>query len=283
MCLVAGTPDYVAPEVLKGEGYGLAVDNWAIGVLTYILLCGYPPFYDKQQALLFQKIMAVQYKFHENEWKDISVQAKDFIKRLLVEQPMQRNSAKQALHHKWLQMNQNDNPNPKMLRSLPTTQRLPAYKEARARGQMAAGAANDLTRSAESSDSSPDSPDGAARPKRGELRSTKAAKGLQAQLMASKAVQSGQSKRDKSYQIVLLGSKHAPVELADGFELVYKTEWLERLIEFIKLEQKYHARANANNWIFEIAFLPDALSFRVRGAKEVKDYVKSVLVTIGKL
>jgi calcium/calmodulin-dependent protein kinase I len=132
-----GTPDYVAPEVLKGEGYGLAVDNWAIGVLTYILLCGYPPFYDKQQALLFQKIMAVQYKFHENEWKDISVQAKDFIKRLLVEQPVHRNSAKQALHHKWLLQNSGE-VNPKQLRSLPTTQRLPAYKQARARGQMMA-------------------------------------------------------------------------------------------------------------------------------------------------
>lgn len=268
--------------MLKGEGYGLAVDNWAIGVLTYILLCGYPPFYDKQQALLFQKIMAVQYKFHENEWKDISVQAKDFIKRLLVEQPLQRNSAKQALHHKWLQMNSTDNPNPKMLRSLPTTQRLPAYKAARARGQMQAGAANDMTRSAES-DSSADSPDGTMRPKRGELRSTKAAKGLQAQLMASKAVQTGQSKRDKSYQIVLLGSKHAPVELSDGYELIYKAEWLDRLIEFIKLEQKYHARANAADWIFEIAFIGDSLTFRVRGAKDVKEYVRSVLVAIGKI
>ena len=100
-----GTPDYVAPEVLMGKGYSMPVDMWAIGVLTYILLCGYPPFYDKQQALLFQKIMAVQYRFHENEWKDISEEAKDFIRKLLVEQPVHRNSARQAMRHKWLQQN----------------------------------------------------------------------------------------------------------------------------------------------------------------------------------
>ena len=118
---------------------------------------------------------------------------------------------------------------------------------------------------------------------RGELRSTKAAKGLQKQLMASKAEQQGQSKRDKSYQIVLLGSKYAPTALADGYELKYQHDWLDKLLEFIKLEQRYHQRAKQTDWVFELAFHHDTLLFRVRGSDVVKAYLGGVLKSIGKL
>lgn len=68
-----GTPDYVAPEVLRGEGYELGVDVWSCGVLTYIILCGYPPFYDDRgEMYLFQKIMAVEFVYEPNDWKLVS-------------------------------------------------------------------------------------------------------------------------------------------------------------------------------------------------------------------
>ena len=53
-----GTPGYVAPEVLKNKGYGLEVDMWSVGVITYILLCGFPPFYEENTAQLFESIMS---------------------------------------------------------------------------------------------------------------------------------------------------------------------------------------------------------------------------------
>lgn len=206
----------VAPEVLKGEGYNQAVDMWAIGVLTYILLCGYPPFYDKVQAKLFQKIMSVSYKFHENEWKDISVQAKDFISKLLVEQPTLRNSAVQSLRHKWLQVNAptsssgSEAANPKNLRSLPTTHHLEVYRKAR---KVRQADVSDME-SAQSESSGTSTPTGS---KRHSISHQKAEKGLREKLVGFKMGKTGASKRDKSYQAILLGSKHTPVELSDGW------------------------------------------------------------------
>jgi serine/threonine protein kinase len=67
-----GTPGYVAPEILKNETYGKAVDMWSIGVITYILLGGYPPFHDENQAMLFRKIKNAQYQFHPDYWDPVS-------------------------------------------------------------------------------------------------------------------------------------------------------------------------------------------------------------------
>jgi serine/threonine protein kinase len=97
-----GTPDYVAPEVLRGEGYELSVDVWSAGVLTYIILCGYPPFYADSEVFLFRKIMAIDYQFDPKEWIAVSEQAKDFITHLLVSSPTLRYTATQALAHVWL-------------------------------------------------------------------------------------------------------------------------------------------------------------------------------------
>jgi serine/threonine protein kinase len=97
-----GTPDYVAPEVLRGEGYELSVDVWSAGVLTYIILCGYPPFYADSEVFLFRKIMAIDYQFDPKEWVAVSEQAKDFITHLLVATPAARYTATQALAHVWL-------------------------------------------------------------------------------------------------------------------------------------------------------------------------------------
>ena len=66
-----GTPGYVAPEILKGVPYGRPVDMWSIGVITYIILGGYPPFYDDNQKMLFRKIKAGAYEFHADYWKNV--------------------------------------------------------------------------------------------------------------------------------------------------------------------------------------------------------------------
>jgi len=98
-----GTPDYAAPEVLTGEfAYDKSVDLWSVGVITYVLLCGYPPFYAQSQPLLFEKIINADYDFPEPEWTYISETAKDFIKQLLVLDPKKRMNVEQCFNHPFL-------------------------------------------------------------------------------------------------------------------------------------------------------------------------------------
>uniref|UniRef100_A0A8C6Z0E6 Calcium/calmodulin dependent protein kinase I n=1 Tax=Nothoprocta perdicaria TaxID=30464 RepID=A0A8C6Z0E6_NOTPE len=72
MSTACGTPGYVAPEVLAQKPYSKAVDCWSIGVIAYILLCGYPPFYDENDAKLFEQILRAEYEFDSPYWDDIS-------------------------------------------------------------------------------------------------------------------------------------------------------------------------------------------------------------------
>src|SRR4051812_48649314 len=72
MATACGTPGYVAPEVLQQKPYGKAVDVWSIGVIAYILLCGYPPFYDESDANLFAQIIKGEYEFDSPYWDEIS-------------------------------------------------------------------------------------------------------------------------------------------------------------------------------------------------------------------
>lgn len=75
---------------------------WSIGVILYVLLVGYPPFADNNQSVLFQKIRVGEYEFHKEEWTGISDDARELIKHLLVVDPLQRWTAKQALDSAWL-------------------------------------------------------------------------------------------------------------------------------------------------------------------------------------
>lgn len=77
-----GTPYYVSPEVLDGK-YDKRCDLWSVGVITYILLSGIPPFEGESEAQLYQKIKTCDYDFPEREWKNISEDAKAFIQKLL--------------------------------------------------------------------------------------------------------------------------------------------------------------------------------------------------------
>jgi len=97
-----GSPGYVAPEILTAESYDKSVDMWSVGVIIYILLSGYPPFYADSAPALFKKIMDVKYDFDDSVWEDISDSAKDLIRNLLVKDPAKRLTAKQCLEHPWV-------------------------------------------------------------------------------------------------------------------------------------------------------------------------------------
>lgn len=97
-----GTPGYVAPEILSTQPYGKAVDMWSIGVITYILLGGYPPFHDDNQKVLFAKIKNGEFEFHPEYWNAVSDEAKDLISRLLKTNPLERFTAEEALRHSWV-------------------------------------------------------------------------------------------------------------------------------------------------------------------------------------
>ncbi|KAL3914792.1 MAG: hypothetical protein SGPRY_007495 [Prymnesium sp.] len=102
MKTACGTPGYVAPEVLTHEIYSEQVDMWSIGVIVYILLCGFPPFYGDNDAQMFKKIKAGSYKFLTPYWDPISAEAKDFVSKLLVVDPKKRMTSVEALKHPWV-------------------------------------------------------------------------------------------------------------------------------------------------------------------------------------
>jgi len=96
-----GTPYYVAPEVLRRE-YTEACDIWSIGVITYILLCGYPPFYGDSDAEIFNSVRIGQFDFPSPEWDDISDSAKAFVTFLLQQPAELRPTASGAMDHPWI-------------------------------------------------------------------------------------------------------------------------------------------------------------------------------------
>uniref|UniRef100_A0A3Q3LVW9 Doublecortin-like kinase 3 n=1 Tax=Mastacembelus armatus TaxID=205130 RepID=A0A3Q3LVW9_9TELE len=101
---ICGTPTYVAPEILFETGYGVAVDIWALGVILYILLCGFPPFRsrDRDQEELFQLIKQGQLHFPSPYWDLISEEARGLVRALLQPDPTVRLTAEQTLLHPWV-------------------------------------------------------------------------------------------------------------------------------------------------------------------------------------
>ncbi|MGH0117133.1 UNVERIFIED_CONTAM: hypothetical protein FKN15_029546 [Acipenser sinensis] len=98
----AGTPGYLSPEVLRKDPYGKPVDLWACGVILYILLVGYPPFWDEDQHRLYQQIKAGAYDFPSPEWDTVTPEAKDLINKMLTINPAKRITAAESLKHPWI-------------------------------------------------------------------------------------------------------------------------------------------------------------------------------------
>jgi len=101
--------DYVAPEVLtwyddddNGTPYGKGSDLWSLGVLLYVILSGCSPFCAEEEEQLLKQVAEAKYEFFENEWKGISDEAKDLVRRLLVVDPLQRLKMDDMLEHPWL-------------------------------------------------------------------------------------------------------------------------------------------------------------------------------------
>ena len=95
-----GTPYYIAPEILGGEGYGPEIDMWSIGVIWYILLTGKPPFYAKKVESICNKIAFQEPSY--DDWDHLSKESKDFVKNLLIKNPSERMTPEQALKHPWI-------------------------------------------------------------------------------------------------------------------------------------------------------------------------------------
>jgi len=98
---ICGTPNYIAPEVLNKK-YGTKCDIWSCGVITYIILCGVPPFNGDTDKEILKRVKAGEIKFSHPVWKKTSTEAKEFIELLLTTDPKKRPSAAQALKHPWI-------------------------------------------------------------------------------------------------------------------------------------------------------------------------------------
>jgi len=103
MKTACGTPGYVAPEILKNKGYDSpAVDMWSVGVILYILLCGFPPFYEEELPALFEQILHARYDFPSPWWDPISSGAKELIQKFLTVDPTKRMTAEGAKSDAWI-------------------------------------------------------------------------------------------------------------------------------------------------------------------------------------
>ena len=100
---VAGTPYYMAPEVLEGA-YSKQADIWSLGVLLYTLVSGYLPFQGSNAAEVFRKIKEADYHFNHTEFSAVSDECKDLIGKLLVTNQKKRLTGQQALNHPWFKM-----------------------------------------------------------------------------------------------------------------------------------------------------------------------------------
>ncbi|KAE8720380.1 CDPK-related protein kinase [Hibiscus syriacus] len=99
---IVGSAYYVVPEVLH-RSYGTEADVWSIGVIAYILLCGSRPLWARKKSGIFRAVLKADPNFNEPPWPSLSLEAEDFVKRLLIKDPRKRMTAAQALSHPWIQ------------------------------------------------------------------------------------------------------------------------------------------------------------------------------------
>ena len=95
---------YMSPEIWSDQTYGKPVDMWSFGIIAYILLGGYPPFYDEDRRRLGQRILRGTFVFDKQFWGNVSDMAKDFITQLLQVDRVKRMTVDQALDHPWVRI-----------------------------------------------------------------------------------------------------------------------------------------------------------------------------------
>ncbi|XP_041103903.1 serine/threonine-protein kinase 17A-like [Polyodon spathula] len=105
---IMGTPEYVAPEILNYEPISTATDMWSIGVLAYVMLTGTSPFLGEDKQETFLNISQINVSYSEEEFEGISRSAIDFMKALLIKEPVDRATAEDCLQHQWLQQEQTE-------------------------------------------------------------------------------------------------------------------------------------------------------------------------------
>ncbi|XP_059318068.1 calcium-dependent protein kinase 29-like [Lycium ferocissimum] len=98
---IVGSAYYVAPQVLQ-RNYGKEIDVWSAGVILYILLSGFPPFWAETEEGIFEEIRKGKLDLESSPWPSISASAKDLLKKMLTVDPKRRITADQALEHPWL-------------------------------------------------------------------------------------------------------------------------------------------------------------------------------------
>ena len=100
-----GSPLYMAPEIIKKLEYDCSVDIWALGVLTYIMLSGKPPFKGRSKDEIFIEITTKNINYSGDIWKKISKEAKSFVRKMLIRDPKIRSSAESLLQDDWIKKN----------------------------------------------------------------------------------------------------------------------------------------------------------------------------------
>lgn len=104
---MCGSSFYVAPEIIRQEKYGKECDYWSIGVVTYILLSGMPPFYSEDNIAMFDYIKECKYNFSGKMWEEVSDAAKHFISEIFTVDPKRRLTLEQMLEHEWMKIDLN--------------------------------------------------------------------------------------------------------------------------------------------------------------------------------
>lgn len=102
MSTVCGTPAYLAPEVLLNQKYDCSCDIWSLGIVLYVMLCGYPPFDSDKNEENIENIKNGKYDFASPDWDEISENAKDLVRKMLNPDPKKRITAEEILRHPWM-------------------------------------------------------------------------------------------------------------------------------------------------------------------------------------